>query len=492
MEKQLTIQEEKYGFVARTLLCQIPMIIATFVITLFALFIFSNNFANEFRGDNIPMTIGLFVSNYFLLLCLYGVLVCFDGKRFKKISDYVLIVISLVITYVCCLSAVDYLNVYAMPIALCGLLIGILLGAKSAIGSVSITSMLLFVACMFKGGFTEFTSLSLTTAIICNTLGAVNIVFFVSKHYTRLKFLLYALLAGLISLPFVVASTLASGISDINLLYNMLWAIGADFISVLLFMPLLAIFEASFNIADDFRLDEICNLNQPLLKRLSSEAPGTFNHSLVVGTLAESCAMAIGENTRLAKAAAYYHDVGKLKAPIYFAENQSNYNPHDELIPEVSVSMITSHTMFGEILNRQYHLPEEIVKISKEHHGTSSVGYFYQKALNLTEGTLAVDNFVYPGPKPSSKISAIIMIADTCEAAFRAYMPPTKEEFVQRIDMLVNDKLSHGQFDECPITMQDINTIKQTIINVLPSIHHSRVNYDSNKPRANVKSKSKK
>ena len=197
----------------------------------------------------------------------------------------------------------------------------------------------------------------------------------------------------------------------------------------------------------------------------------------MVGNLAESCAIAIGENSRLAKAAAYYHDVGKLKAPIYFIENQSNYNPHDELIPEVSVSMITSHTMFGEILNKQYRLPKAICRISLEHHGTSPVGYFYQKALLLTEGTASKSNFSYQGPKPSSKISAIIMIADTVEAATRAYMPPTKEEFVQRINSLVDEKLNLGQFDECPITMEDLTVIKNTIVNVLPSIHHSRVSY---------------
>ena len=133
--------------------------------------------------------------------------------------------------------------------------------------------------------------------------------------------------------------------------------------------------------------------------------------------------------------------------------------------------------MFGEILNKQYRLPEETCKISLEHHGTSPVGYFYQKALLLTEGAADKVNFSYQGPKPSSKISAIIMIADTVEAATRAYMPPTKEEFVQRINSLVDDKLKLGQFDECPITMEELTVIKNTIVNVLPSIHHSRVSY---------------
>ena len=215
------------------------------------------------------------------------------------------------------------------------------------------------------------------------------------------------------------------------------------------------------------------------IQRLASEAPGTFNHSLVVGNLAEACASAIGENPNMARCAAYYHDIGKLKAPIYFSENQSSYNPHDELIPEVSVSMITSHTLFGEILAKQNRLPKEIVAICREHHGTSPVGYFYRKALTLKEeGDLAVDKYTYAGPKPQTKIAAIIMIADTIEAAMRAYMPDTKEEFEARINKLVDEKMELRQFDECPITMGDIAVIKRTIIEVLPSIHHSRVSYE--------------
>ncbi|MBQ9276745.1 MAG: HDIG domain-containing protein, partial [Clostridia bacterium] len=282
--------------------------------------------------------------------------------------------------------------------------------------------------------------------------------------------------------PLVVTLTLANQDYTMNLLWNVVWCYGANIAAALVFMPLVAIFEGMFNIADDFRLNELCNLSNPLLKRLASEAPGTFNHSLVVGNLAEACASAIGENPNMARCAAYYHDIGKLKAPIYFSENQSSYNPHDELIPEVSVSMITSHTLFGEILAKQNRLPKEIVAICRQHHGTSPVGYFYRKALTLKEeGDLAVDKYTYSGPKPQTKIAAIIMIADTIEAAMRAYMPDTKEEYEARINKLVDEKLELRQFDECPITMGDIAIIKQTIIEVLPSIHHSRINYDKKK-----------
>ena len=249
-------------------------------------------------------------------------------------------------------------------------------------------------------------------------------------------------------------------------------------------MFFVALFEGIFNIADDFRLSELCNLSNPLLKRLASEAPGTFNHSLVVGTLAEACASAIGENPNLARCAAYYHDIGKLKAPLYFSENQSNYNPHDELIPEVSVSMITSHTLFGEILAKQNRLPSEIVEICRQHHGTAPVGYFYRKALLLKEdGELAIDKYKYAGPKPQTKIAAIIMIADTVEAAIRSYMPDTREDYEARINMLVDEKIKLKQFDECPLTLGDIAIIKRTSIDTLASIHHNRIDYDKKRRR---------
>ncbi|MCM1393644.1 MAG: HD domain-containing protein, partial [[Eubacterium] siraeum] len=181
---------------------------------------------------------------------------------------------------------------------------------------------------------------------------------------------------------------------------------------------------------------------------------------------------------------AYYHDIGKLKAPLYFSENQSDYNPHDELIPEVSVSMITSHTLFGEILAKQNRLPKEVVDICRQHHGTSPVGYFYRKALSLNEDEqLAMEKYKYSGPKPQTKIAAIVMITDTVEAAIRAYIPNSLEEYESRIDALVDEKVKLKQFDECPLTMSDISVIKKTVIYALASMHHSRIDYDKSKRR---------
>lgn len=474
MDKTKKVLERKWNWKV-FLLSQIAVILCSAVVSVVTIFLIS--YGTEIQKSSIGTVVGIILSNVLLFETLYLSLFVFDPSHLTKTSQYVLNAIVVTITFVISAVMYRYCSPFAVPIQLCAILLCILVGMKTGAISVFNLVFIILVNLVLRGAYLRNDIITITAAVVGNLLSGGAMIYFSSKHYTRIKFLLFCLLAGISCIPYIVVLSISMGIEDITLLYNVLWGLLSSVISIVLYFPLVILFEAIFNTTDDFRLDELCRLDQPLLKRLASEAPGTFNHSLVVGNLAESCAIAIGENNRLAKAAAYYHDVGKLKAPIYFIENQSNYNPHDELIPEVSVSMITSHTMFGEILNKQYRLPEEICKISLEHHGTSPVGYFYQKALLLTEGAADKVNFSYQGPKPSSKISAIIMIADTVEAATRAYMPPTKEEFIQRINSLVDDKLKLGQFDECPITMEELTVIKNTIVNVLPSIHHSRVSY---------------
>ena len=450
--------------------------------TLFAFFMVGD-FVASFTAANALKTAGLFVSAYVIFTLLQITVYKYTLKNGSCIRDCWLTIIMTLVTFIASMATCTlFSNVYAMPIALATLVLIELIDRRTATLSTAVIGLLMMIFFVFSSK--PFDLPMVLCAIICNSLCAVLVNFLEHRHYTRLKFLIMAIILPLLMQPLVVTLTLAHGILSIQILWNVVWCYGANIAAALVFMPLVAIFEGMFNIADDFRLNELCNLSNPLLKRLASEAPGTFNHSLVVGNLAEACASAIGENPNMARCAAYYHDIGKLKAPIYFSENQSSYNPHDELIPEVSVSMITSHTLFGEILAKQNRLPREIVAICREHHGTSPVGYFYRKALTLKEeGDLAVDKYTYAGPKPQTKIAAIIMIADTIEAAMRAYMPDTKEEYESRINKLVDEKLELRQFDECPITMGDIAIIKQTIIEVLPSIHHSRINYDKKRKK---------
>ena len=236
-------------------------------------------------------------------------------------------------------------------------------------------------------------------------------------------------------------------------------------------------FEAVFNMLTNYRLAEITDHKSKLIKRMIETAPGTFNHSMVVASLAETCATAIGENPLLARAAAYYHDIGKLKQPIYFTENQHGYNPHDDLTPELSTEIIRSHTKDGYDLIKKYHLPIILADVAREHHGTLPIQYFYAKALKYTEGELNIEDFSYPGPKPHSKIAAIIMLADGCEAAVRAQNDRSREKVEKIVGSIIADRMKLEQFSECEITMREIDLIREAIENGLSGVYHDRINY---------------
>lgn len=479
MEKAKMIRRRNF---ALTLLKCLPMLLMSVgALSVFSFFIM-NDFAQAFtEGEAIKTSARFFafLIVHFILFVAYF----YNNSSSRDCSrDYILTVILVDISFMIALALAQYVNVFAMPICLSALVLLVLFDKKSAVYSSTILCILIVLTYIFATDVDGQSILLGCISIVANLFGTMFVVHCVDKNFSRIKFLIYSFVSALFILPFVAVATLAFGDLSLNILFNALWCYVGASIGIFLFMPFVAIFEGIFNVADDFRLNELCNLNNPLLKRLASEAPGTFNHSLVVGNLAEACANAIGENPNLARCGAYYHDIGKLKAPIYYSENQSTYNPHDELIPEVSVSMITSHTTFGEILAKQYRLPQEVSEICLQHHGTSPVGYFYKKAQNLIEnGALKDDNYTYPGPKPQTKIGAIVMIADTVEATFRSFAPESTSEFDIKLDRLVDEKLTLGQFDECPITMKDLNTIKSTIKEVLPSIHHSRVSYDKKK-----------
>ena len=462
----------------------IPLSVCAMMLLALAL---NGNFLEAFDRANVVVTTCKFVIAAALMAILFAAIYHFTHEQNKSTEYYWIACIAVVASVVASLIGIKYCNIYVIHVTLAELIVIELVDRRSAALSLVVSGLMVVVIYLGNPAYDIGVIIS---AIICNSISGIIINFLVHRHYSRFKFLLMTFIVPFTVLPLVEMFTFIEGDLDMTILWNTIGSYGANVVSGILFMPIVAILESVFNIPDDFRLSELCNLSNPLLKRLASEAPGTFNHSLVVGTLAEACASAIGENPNMARCAAYYHDIGKLKAPTYFSENQSTYNPHDELIPEVSVSMITSHTLFGEILAKQNRLPSEIVDICRQHHGTSTVGYFYRKALALKEdGDLAVNKYTYAGPKPQTKVAAIIMVADTIEAAMRAYMPDTREEYEARINKLVDEKIAMRQFDECPITMNDISVIKNTIIEVLPSIHHKRVDYDKRKEPATEENK---
>lgn len=262
--------------------------------------------------------------------------------------------------------------------------------------------------------------------------------------------------------------------SFLNLM--MLGALDSLF-SIMLFMFFLPLFEILFAELTVFRLRELTSDDAKLIKKLKLNAPGTYNHSVVVAQIVEACAKEIGENAELARTAAFYHDMGKLKSPEMFAENQTDYNFHTELTPELSVDIIRSHAKDGAKIIKKNRLPEFFADVAVQHHGTLPIKYFYAKALKMSDGELNIENYSYSGPTPSTKIAALIMIADASEAATRSLPERTPAKVEALVRSLIEERLDMGQFDDCNITMRELSIVKSTIVNQLTGVYHSRVEY---------------
>jgi len=228
------------------------------------------------------------------------------------------------------------------------------------------------------------------------------------------------------------------------------------------------------------KLLELSNPNQPILRRLLMEAPGTYHHSIIVGNLAESAADAIGANSLLARVGAYYHDIGKIKRPYFFIENliNNNENPHDKLAPTLSTLILTAHIKDGLEFAKEYKLPKIITDIIAQHHGTSLISFFYHKAAeNEKAENLNKADFSYEGPKPQSKEAAIVMLADSVEAGVRSLKNPTPGRMEAFVRKVIKDKLEEGQLEESDLTFRELDTIVQAFLRVLNGIFHSRIEY---------------
>ena len=252
-------------------------------------------------------------------------------------------------------------------------------------------------------------------------------------------------------------------------------------VSGMIAIALLPYFEKTFNILTLFKLLELGDLSHPLLKKLSMEAPGTFHHSMMVATLSENAAAAVGANAVFARVAAYYHDIGKCKRPQFYVENQQNgENPHNKVSPFMSNLIITSHTKDGAEMSKQYQIPREIRNIMYEHQGTTFLAYFYNKAKAL-DPTVTKEEFRYSGPKPRSKESAIIMLADSIEAAVRSLDEKTPRAIEEMLRKIINSKIEDNQLSEADLTFKEIEIIIQTFVKSLISIHHVRIKYPGQK-----------
>ena len=243
---------------------------------------------------------------------------------------------------------------------------------------------------------------------------------------------------------------------------------------------MLSMWENMFDIITPARLHELANTNHPLLKKMMTAAPGTYHHSMMTASLAEGAAEAIGANALLARTGAMYHDVGKLRRPLYFRENQNGHNIHDTITPEESAGYIIAHQKDAEAYLSRYRMPSEIRKIANEHHGTTLVAYFYHKAkqLQTQDGEPVIERlFRYQGGLPSSKESAIVMLADSCEAAVRSLNEPTREEVSDMVRRIVQGKMDEGQLKQCPLTLEEINKIERSFLVTFSGLMHERIRY---------------
>jgi putative nucleotidyltransferase with HDIG domain len=276
----------------------------------------------------------------------------------------------------------------------------------------------------------------------------------------------------------VAAVDLIAGVPLMELVQDAGWGALNGVLSGVLAVGALPYLEDLFGLVTPIKLLELSDPSHPLLRRLQLEAPGTYHHTVMVANLAEAAAEAIGANALLVRVGTYYHDIGKLRRPAFFVENQLGArNPHDRLPPSLSALAIASHVREGLVLARQYRLPKAVADFIPEHHGTSLIRYFYHRAVERGGGPVEEETYRYEGPKPRSQETAIVMLADTVEAAVRALPNPTPNRIEEVVRRMIRERLEDGQLDECDLTFRDLERIAETFTRILVSMFHPRIEY---------------
>ncbi|MBN2031896.1 MAG: HDIG domain-containing protein [Deltaproteobacteria bacterium] len=363
---------------------------------------------------------------------------------------------------------------FAMPVAFGTMLISIFQGMNVALAASLIVSVL---ASLLTEGRSEI--------FVYFFISSLAAAYGVKNCNERVVLIKTGLMVGLINIPLSVAvQTLYGSFYSVDTLI----AVTAGFIGGLLAgiiaTGILPLIEVSFGFTTDIKLLELGNLDQPLLRELMVQAPGTYHHSVILSNMVEATAKAIHANPLLAKVSAYYHDIGKIKKPLYFIENQMGVeNKHEKLAPSMSSLILISHVKDGVELAREYKLGREIINIIQQHHGTNLISYFYHKAQErvLTKSGKVADvkeeDFRYPGPKPQTKEAGLVMLADMVEAASRSLIDPTPARIQGMVQKIINKVFSDGQLDECELTLKDLHEIAKGFNKTLSGIFHQRIEY---------------
>jgi len=325
-------------------------------------------------------------------------------------------------------------------------------------------------------------SMSIFTFLFVSGMVAVFSTQTINSRLSLYRPMIYIALANVAAILFADVYLLKGQLNLVHLSEGVLNSI----LGGVFFVLLLPLFEKLFDFTTDLTLLELGNLNLPLFKEIALEAPGTYHHSIVVGNLAEVGARVIGADPILARVGSYYHDIGKLKKPQYFIENQTGIrNPHDDLKPQMSALVIISHVKDGVEMAKKMKLPNKLVSIIEQHHGTTTIELFYKKALEISSG-VNEDTFRYPGPKPKTKESALIMLADTVEAAARSEKNITVTKLQKILKDSIAKKFNDGQLDECPINRQDLEQVKTAFLSILTGVFHPRIEYVEPVKKTNV------
>ena len=398
-----------------------------------------------------------------ILLFLFKRDILRDNSRLLLIT--VLILVEVTLAYF--IGFKWHLTVYLIPVALSSLLLTVLLGVEAGL-------IVTFGLSILLGMINNFNFNLMLISIVTGGVAAYSVKE-VTQRYKFYRPMLYVCFSYVVMI-YLMESLKFSPTAE-TLEYCGFGLLNG-FVSTILTMGLLPVFESAFGLTTDITLLELSDLNHPLLKRLALVAPGTYHHSIVVGNLAEAAAKALGANTLLARVAAYYHDIGKMDKAEYFVENQMGFkNKHEKLTPTMSALILESHVKEGVESAREMKLPRSIIDIIQEHHGTTVMSYFYSKALEQGNKEVSIDEFRYPGPKPRSKEAGIMMLADAVEAASRVLEDPKSARIRGLIKKVIMDKFEAGELDDCDLTLRDLHAIEESFLPILIGVYHLRIDY---------------
>lgn len=393
----------------------------------------------------------------------------------------IILMLILCVTLACCIFG-QMIHTYLNLALLAVMMLTGLIGAQ--VGLAGCLAMAVVVSALLAGGDSSYAS-EVVNLLFTSFVSGMLAVMIIRQRPYRQQVLLCGILTALSNMLIILTIGFLTNTSIADVFANALWSAAGALLSSVLCLAFDPIIETVFHLATPSKLLELSNPNHPLLRRLLIEASGTYHHSIIVANLAEAAAEAVGANPLMARAGSYFHDIGKLKRPLYFKENQIGENPHEHTNPYVSAAIVTAHTRDGLIMAQQSRLPREIQDVIIEHHGDTPVMFFYHKALQQAEGQ-AVDiaDFRYDGKRPQTRESAIIMLADTVEAAVRSMPDPTPKAIEEFIARLVRGKIDDGQLDDAPLTLHDISKICQAFSTVLRGVFHERIEYPSISPAA--------